>query len=100
MWEPRSYYCTHDCRPDSILDEFGHLTYEHGGAAAIAEAWREEGVSHVLLFQAGLDLVLAANSSGDEPLPEPPVLKELRDDHLHLVESIGGDFYHLFTLRP
>ncbi|MCP4421412.1 MAG: hypothetical protein GY805_32780, partial [Chloroflexi bacterium] len=30
LWEPRSYYCNRDCRPDSILDEFPHLVYQYG----------------------------------------------------------------------
>jgi hypothetical protein len=100
LWEPRSYYCLRDCRPDSILDEFGHLTYQYGDADAIAEAWRADGVSHVLLFKAGLDLVMEANSAGDEPLPEPPVLRELHSEHLQLVETIGDNVYQLFVLRP
>ena len=100
LWEPRSYYCQRDCRPDSILDEFGHLTYQHGDADAIARAWREEGVTNVLLFQAGLDLVLAANSADDDPLPEPAALGELRRDHLELVKTTGDDVYQLFALRP
>jgi 4-amino-4-deoxy-L-arabinose transferase-like glycosyltransferase len=100
LWEPRSYYCQRDCRPDSILDEFGHLTYVHGDAGSIAEAWREEGVTHVLLFQAGLELILSANAAGEEPLPEPAALKALRQEHLHPVETIGDDVYQLFALRP
>lgn len=100
LWEPRSYYCQRDCRPDSILDEFGHLTYLHGDEQAISRAWREEGITHVLLFQAGLNLVLQANSPDDEPLPEPDVLTGLRREHLQLVETIGDDVYLLFALRP
>ena len=36
LWEPRSYYCQLDCRPDSILDAFSHLVYQYGSAEAIA----------------------------------------------------------------
>ena len=100
LWEPRSYYCQRDCRPDSILDEFGHLTFLYGNAGSIAEAWRDQGVTHVLLFQAGLDLVLAANSAGEEPLPEPAALQELRQEHLVPLETVGDDVYQLFALRP
>lgn len=99
LWEPRSYYCQRNCQPDSILDKFGHLTYLYGDAESIADAWRQDGVTHVLLFQAGLDLVLSANSAGDEPLPEPAVLSVLRSEHLQLVERIGDDVYLLFALR-
>jgi hypothetical protein len=100
LWEPRSYYCERECLPDSILDKFGHLTYEFGDADAIAQAWRDQGVTHVLLFQTGLDLVLAANSMSDDPLPEPSALTTLRQEHLDLVETVGPDLYQLFALRP
>ena len=99
LWEPRSYYCQRDCRPDSILDKFGHLTYLYGDAAGIAQAWQEEGVTHVLLFEAGLDLILAASSPGDEPLPEPAALAGLRRDYLQPLATIGDDVYQLFALR-
>ncbi len=100
LWEPRSYYCQRECRPDSILDKFGHLTYLHGDAGAIAQAWRDEGVSHVLIFETGLDLILVANAPGDEPLPEPAALTGLRRDHLQLIQTVGDDVYLLFALRP
>ena len=100
LWEPRSYYCLRDCRPDSILDEFGHLTYQYGNAEAIAKAWRADGVSHLLLYQAGLDLILKAKSADKEPLTEPTVLRELRSKNLQLVETIGENVYQLYALRP
>jgi len=100
LWEPRSYYCERECLPDSILDKFGHLTYKYGDAEAIAQAWHNQGITHVLLFQTGLDLVLAANTMTDEPLPEPAALTALREDHLELVETVGKDVYQLFALRP
>lgn len=100
LWEPRSYYCERDCRPDSILDKFGHLTYLYGDAEGIARTWRDKGVSHVLIFESGLKLILAANSTGDEALPEPAALTGLRRNHLQLVQSVGDDVYQLFSLRP
>jgi len=58
LWEPRSYYCQRDCRPDSILDSFPHLAYQYGSAEAIAERWKETGVSHVLIYRTGLEIML------------------------------------------
>ena len=59
LWEPRSFYCQQDCRPDSILDTFPHLVYQYGSAEAIAQAWREAGVTHVLIHRSGLNFVLS-----------------------------------------
>ncbi len=90
LWEPRSYNCQRECRPDSIIDEFGHLQHLYGDAQSIAQFWRDEGISHVLLNRTGLDFILLANSPTDEPLPEPQVLDELSEIHLDLVSSKVG----------
>ncbi|MCP4427695.1 MAG: hypothetical protein GY803_24690, partial [Chloroflexi bacterium] len=38
LYEPRSYYCDRDCRPDSKIDELGHWRYLYGGAGNTAAA--------------------------------------------------------------
>ena len=58
LWEPRSYYCNFDCRPDSILDEFPHLVYVHQTADEIHQAWQEDGVTHVLIWRDGYNFIL------------------------------------------
>ncbi|MBN1221445.1 MAG: hypothetical protein JXM69_21170 [Anaerolineae bacterium] len=58
LWEPRTYYCQRDCRPDSILDTFPHLVNQYGSAEAIIRAWQQAGVSHVLIHRSGLEFVL------------------------------------------
>jgi hypothetical protein len=101
LWEPRSFYCeTAECRPDSILDRFGHLQFLYGDSAeAITDSWRTDGVTHVLLFRSGLELILEANSATDDPLPEPAVLTEILTEHLELVDTVGDDVYAFYQLR-
>ena len=99
LWEPRSYYCQRDCRPDSILDEFGHLQYQYGDAQNIAKAMQDRGISHVLVFEKGLDFVLEANSPSDDPLEEPPVLVDLRQNYLVPITTIGDELYTLYRLK-
>ncbi len=97
LWEPRSYYCDRDCRPDSILDEFGHLIYLHNDADSIADAWRQDGVTHVLIWQAGLDFLL---ENPEEVLGvETAVLHALQTNHLTLTRSIAENNYQLYELR-
>jgi hypothetical protein len=99
LWEPRSYYCDRDCRPDSILDSFGHLRYLYSDAENISAGLHEDGVSHVLLFKTGLDFILA--SSGDEqPLPMPVELRDLQTDYLTLQSITTGGAYELYSLNP
>jgi hypothetical protein len=94
LWEPRSYYCQPDCRPDSILDEFPHLVYQHGSAANIAQVWRDEGVSHVLVHRNGLDFMLV-----EQPAAVNVEILHALEQH-HLQEDISvGQAYKIFTVR-
>lgn len=99
LWEPRSYYCDRECRPDSILDSFGHLQYLYHDASGIARFLKESGTSHILLFNTGLEFVLEDNSIDGEPLSKPAVLAELQDEYLSLHTSIAGGAYQLYRLN-
>jgi hypothetical protein len=98
FWEPRSYYCQRDCRPDSILDKYGHMQYLYGDAQGMAESMRGDGITHVLIYEKGLEFVLDANSPGDQPLDEPAILQELRRNYLSPIATIGEDGYTLYEL--
>ena len=95
LWEPRSYYCRLDCRPDSILDAFPHLVHRYGSAEAIARHWREAGLTHLLIHRAGFDFMLAETPE----LIDAAVLEELEANHLRLQGDIGGS-YQLYSLEP
>jgi hypothetical protein len=94
LWEPRSYYCQRDCRPDSILDAFPHLVHQYRSAGEIARAWQREGVTHVLVHRAGLQFVL--NETPDKI--DVDLLAELESRHLEKLFDVGGA-YDLYALR-
>ena len=95
LWEPRSYYCRMDCRPDSILDEFPHLVDQYQTASAIADYWRQAGISHVLIHRTGLQFVLS-----DTPeVVDLAALRELETEHLSLLHDIAGA-YQLYIVEP
>jgi hypothetical protein len=93
LWEPRSYYCQHDCRPDSILDTFPHLVYQYGSAGAIAGAWQQEGVTHVLIHRSGLEFVLSESPE----VVDTTVLNELEAQFLRPVFEVGRA-YQVYAL--
>lgn len=99
LWEPRSYHCQVDCLPDALLDRWLHTTYVYGhDAEVIAGQWRHAGVTHVLLYRLGYEVVRGA---GFDPLAEADAatLDDIIAMELELVHSIG-DAYELYTLHP
>lgn len=98
LWEPRSYYCQVDCRPDSILDTFSHLEFLHGTAGEIAAAWRESGITHVLLYNWGLDLVVDEKLEWVTPR-NMGNLNELVAEQMTVIDQ-WGEYYTLYRLTP
>jgi len=95
LWEPRSYYCRRDCRPDSILDKFPHLVRQYETAANIARAWHDQGVTHVLLHREGLNFILRETTAKIDVA----VLDQLVQTYLRPVEGLSGA-YELYSLEP
>ena len=70
LWEPRTFYCRAGiaCRPDALLDHWYHaMRVDAGDPGAIAARWRAEGVTHVLLYNAGMAQVTAPGGDPYEP---------------------------------
>ncbi len=85
LWEPRTYYIERAVQPDAILDKLAHLQFLYNGDAdAIANEWKREGYTHVLLWRAGLDGML---QSGYDPIgdAEMQTLSALEKNHLRLI---------------
>jgi len=98
LWEPRSYHCVLDCRPDALLDRWLHATHLYGhDAEAIAAAWRAEGVTHVLLYRLGYEAVVEA---GFDPITPADIrtLATLAEEHLQPIAE-WGDVYALYALN-
>ena len=97
LWEPRSYHCQVTCRPDSILDRMAHDYYKHPNAAAIAQAWRDEGITHVLLARGNLNFVQQNRS---EPYSAESVQEWnlIEKNNLTQLADING-LYQLYQLK-
>lgn len=97
LWEPRSYFCQVDCRPDSILDRLAHDQHQHGTPAEMVQAWREAGISHVLLSRQGFEFV---QQEASEPVSPAAVAAwpVIEARYLHELWDIGGG-YQLYQLR-
>jgi hypothetical protein len=106
LWETRSYACRAEilCDPDPILDKFLHLTqYKAFDATAMAEFWRDAGVTHVLLYQSGYQFLLDAAEfnpiGGAISAADQAVLQELQTSSFTEVGEWAGA-YVLYELNP
>lgn len=82
LWEPRTYYCDRPAQADAILDTWAHLVHRYGDADTIAGVLTEQGFTHILLYQHGLDFVLR---TGMDPI-SPYALAQL---HILLRDYAG-----------
>ncbi|MBK6713101.1 MAG: glycosyltransferase family 39 protein [Chloroflexi bacterium] len=82
LWETRTYACQVVCHPDPILGRFLHLTQHlHYDAAAIRQTWEAEGVTHVLMSDAGLQFLLDAAAYN-------PIGGLIRDEDLEILADL------------
>jgi 4-amino-4-deoxy-L-arabinose transferase-like glycosyltransferase len=97
LWEPRTYFCRLTCRPDSILDQLAHDQFVYGDAANIVAAWKQMGISHVLLHRQGLDFIKA---EGTEAVYQPALqeLAVLEAQYFEPVFDIAGA-YQVYALK-
>lgn len=70
LWEPRSYYSAPVAREDATLDNLAQLYLAYGDAQAALRALRSEGITHLLLYRAGLAYLRG-------PTPRPPTISSL-----------------------
>lgn len=97
LWEPRSYFCQLECRPDSILDQLAHDRHLYGSAARIVEAWKGTGITHILLHRHGLDFI---KHEGTVALHQPALeqLTVLETQYFEPVFDVAGA-YQVYRLK-
>jgi hypothetical protein len=98
LWEPRSYGCRVDCWPDALLDRFLHMAQLYPDADAIAQAWGQDGVTHVLLYRSGMQAIIEAKFDPVTPR-DLAIMADLQSRHLSPVGE-WGDAYVLYRLVP
>lgn len=97
LMEPRSYYCQIECRPDLLLTKLGHLEHQYHDADGIAAAWQAEGISHVLVFDAGYEFAVETDMAF--ALPENENLMDAFYENWLEPVSSWDDAYTLYAIR-
>lgn len=57
LWEPRGMDCSPVCRPDAWIDRWYLDRRVYGSGMQVLQAWRAAGVTHVLLYRAGMEYI-------------------------------------------
>jgi hypothetical protein len=92
LWESRTYACKVECWPDMILDRYLHYTQHYGfNAQELMAYWQEEGYTHVLLHEAGLDFVVDRGFDPVRP-QDLDILHMLRERYLTPVAELGNAY--------
>jgi hypothetical protein len=98
LWEPRAFYCGQRCLPDSMINLWWHDRQVYRDPGRIADHWRSQGITHVLIFESGKDFLV--NEEPHEPLTDADIdaLNSLRQSEMIELWS-GYGAYTLYELR-
>jgi hypothetical protein len=97
LWEARSLECGLPvrCLPDVVIDRWWHLRRTVGSAAQILARWRAEGATHLLIYDAGQQLIQANPNAFD-----PSDWTELAGLRTNLKQTaVFGGAYTLYALK-
>jgi hypothetical protein len=99
LWEPRSYACSSKivCEPDAITDRWWHMRRLGMNASEIAAVWRSHGVTHVLYYEYGAQVIRDAKVDPYRA-DDWSELDRFIDENLEEVEN-WGEAYVLYRLR-
>ncbi|MBN1310567.1 MAG: hypothetical protein JXB30_04040 [Anaerolineae bacterium] len=108
LWEPRIFYCRRYCIPDSLLNQWWHDRQLEPEPRKVAQGWREQGITHVLVWDAGMES-LVSDELGNELIEPQDVtaLEIVRREDLELIWDLrlpveaADDFlvYSLYELK-
>ncbi len=100
LWEPRIFYCEQGrCVPDSLINQWWHDRQVQPDPGQIASQWQQEGITHVLIFEAGLDYLYREEPHEPLSAADMAALDELRRRHMMLLWN-GYGAYNLYALTP
>lgn len=76
LLEPRSLYCLPDCIPDETLSKFKAAYQTTGSTSGVINAWKDEGISYILLYKSGEEYFRQAGDP-HHPVDELDLMNEM-----------------------
>ncbi len=95
LWEPRGFYAPLNAQADLWIDRWRTDRRELATAPAILDRWKAQGYTHLLVYQAGVELIrpLAGESPGEDWIVLQETLQRLPPP------TAIGDAYYLYDLK-
>lgn len=95
LWEARGLYAPPNTLPDPWIDTWRSSIHRLKSPRAVLDAWRAEGVTHLLVYTAGMDYMRANDAA------MTPEDWEALDQFLALLPApvqAAGDYYLLYEI--
>jgi hypothetical protein len=95
LWEPKGYYCQPVCDSDELLDRWSYDSNKIMNDQSMINLWREEGYTHLLIWNQGRQFVQAENR------PDALIDWNLLDStlgQLRVEEQIADGDYTLYKI--
>ena len=96
LFEPRSYGLPRSIQPDAIVSNFAHDLYLYGTPSVIIEHWKQEGYTHILVYERGLNFMLESPSSQFTPATQAPLQETL--NKLQLIDQTPDKVYSIYRI--
>lgn len=95
LWEPRGFYAPLNAQADLWIDRWRTDCRELENAPAILARWKDQGYTHLLVYQAGVELIrpAAKESPGEDWIIFQETLQQLSPP------TAIGDAYYLYELK-
>jgi 4-amino-4-deoxy-L-arabinose transferase-like glycosyltransferase len=95
LWEARGLYAPLNVQADPWIDRYRGDLLEVSSASALLERWKSQGITHLLVYDLGLELIRPA--AGAPPGLRWTTWQELQ--HLLPAPTTIGDTYFLYTIQ-
>jgi hypothetical protein len=96
LFEPRSYSLPRRTQPDAINYNFSHDLYLYKTPSEIVQQWKQQGYTHILIYERGLNLGMDDPSSQFTPARRAALRETL--EKLELVSQTPDRVYSLYRI--
>lgn len=96
LFEPRSYDLPRQIQPDPLVTNFAHDLHIHKSPAEIIAQWQEQGYTHILVYESGMQFMLDNNIDYRSPSLRNALSETL--SLLQLIHQTQDQVYSIYKI--